>query len=67
MASLPLTIKSGIKTTKIKVEMDKNKFERLMASFGFFSQEFIESLDISEKDYLSGRVRKINSLKSLNA
>jgi len=62
MGSLALTIKSG---QKIVIEMDANKFEKLAASFGFFGQGFIKSLNRAEKDCRLKRTKKINSLKEL--
>lgn len=66
MSSLTLTIQPRVKQQKVLIEMDATKFERLAAQFGFFSQEFLDSLDQAEKDYRNGRIRKINSLKSLS-
>ena len=66
MDSLTITIKPKINhSRKILVEMDANKFERLAANLGFFSPEFLKSLNQSEKDYEAGRVKKIKSLKEL--
>lgn len=66
MASLTVTIKPRINhSQKILVEMDAEKFERLAANLGFFSSEFINSLNQAEKDYKAGRVKKIKSLKEL--
>jgi len=45
--------------------MDVEKFERLAADLGFFSPEFLKSLDRAEKDYRAGRFKKIKSLKEL--
>ena len=45
--------------------MDAEKLERFAADFGFFSQEFLKSLDRAEKDYKKGRVQKIKNLKQL--
>ncbi|MBI4087234.1 MAG: hypothetical protein HY434_00165 [Candidatus Liptonbacteria bacterium] len=45
--------------------MDANKLERLVASFGFLSRDFVESLNRAEKDYASGRYRKVKSLQDL--
>ena len=42
--------------------MDTKKFEKLAAAFGFFNSEFLKSLDRAEKDYNSGKIRKIKSL-----
>ena len=66
MESLTINIKSSRSLEqKVLIEMDVKKFERLAANLGFFSSEFLESLSQAEKDYKSGRVRKIKSLKEL--
>ena len=53
------------KPQKMVIEMDANKFEKLAASFGFFSDDFSKSITKSEKEYKSGKFRKIKSLSSL--
>jgi len=66
MASLTLTIGSQVKNPKkILVEMDFEKFERLAANLGFFNQDFLKSVDLAEKDYKNGRIKKIRSLGEL--
>jgi len=66
MASLTITIKPRTnQAKKILVEMDVEKFERLATDLGFFSPEFLKSLDRAEKDYRAGRFKKIKSLKEL--
>ena len=66
MASLTITIKPRTnQAKKILVEMDVEKFERLAADLGFFSPEFLKSLDRAEKDYKASRFKKIKSLKEL--
>jgi len=66
MSSLTITIKPKINNTrKVLVEMDAEKLERFAADFGFFSQEFLKSLERAEKDYKKGRVQKIKNLKQL--
>ena len=47
------------------IEMDADRFEKLAADFGFFSKDFLQSLEQAEKDVKAGRVRKIQSLKDL--
>ena len=47
------------------VEMDADQFEKLAANFGFFSKEFLRSLERAEKDVKAGRIRKVQSLKQL--
>ena len=66
MASLTITIKPRLNhPRKIFVEMDADRFERLAANLGFFSKEFLKSLDRAEKDYNAGRFRTLKSLKEL--
>ena len=66
MTSLTITIKPRINhPRKILVEMDVEKFERLAASLGLFNPEFLKSLERAEKDYKTGRVKKIKALKEL--
>ena len=65
MSSLNLTIRPQTDTRKIMVELDADKLEKLAASLGFFSSNFLKSLNRSEKDYKLGRIRKIKSLKDL--
>ncbi len=63
MASLELTIKK--RNHRVLIEMDADRFEKLAADFGFFSKDFLRSLEQAEKDVKAGRVRKIQSLKDL--
>lgn len=65
MASLAIKVNTRPKQHKVLIELDAIKFEKLAAGFGFFSDEFINSIDKAETDYKAGRFRKINSLKSL--
>ena len=66
MASLSISIISKNNGKKILVEMDADRFEKLAASLGFFSDEFLKSLKKAEKDHKAGRIKKIKSLKELN-
>jgi hypothetical protein len=45
--------------------MDAARFEKLAADFGFFSKDFLRSLERAEKDVKAGRVRRIKSLREL--
>lgn len=66
MNTLTITASPLIKERgKILVELDFDKFERLVANFGFFSKPFLDSLDRAEDDYRNGRISKIKSLKDL--
>lgn len=48
------------------ITMDAVRFERLAATFGFFSTEFLKSLDRAERNIKLGRVREISSLRELH-
>ncbi len=63
MALLTVTIRPH--SRKVRVEMDAGQFERLAASFGLFNPEFLESLKRAEKDYRTGKTKKITSLSSI--
>jgi len=65
--NLTLTIKPKIAggRKKFVVEMDADKLERMAAAFGMFNPEFLKSVARAERDYASGRVRKIRSLREL--
>jgi len=66
MASLTITIKPQLnRSKKILIEMDADKFEKLASDLGFFSSEFLESLERAEKDYKKGKIKKIKSFKEL--
>lgn len=66
MLSLNLTIKPIVNhSRKILVELNADKFERLAADLGFFSSDFLKSLDQAERVYKAGRTTKIKSLKEL--
>ena len=45
------------------VEMDADRFEKLAADFGLFSEDFLNSLGRAERDVKAGRLTKIKSLK----
>lgn len=66
MAIMNITIKSNLdRSRKILVEIDADKFERLAADLGLFSSGFLKSLERSDKDYKTGRIKKIKSLKEI--
>jgi len=66
MVSLNITIKnSKNRSHKAVVEFDIEQFEKLAGIFGLFNPEFLKDLEESEKDYKSGRVKKLRSLKDL--
>jgi len=51
----------------MRIEVDADKFERLAALFGLFNKDFLKSLDQAEKDFDSGDVETISSLKDLSS
>ncbi len=63
MAGLPMTFSKT--RSKITVELDRNRLERLAGDLGFFSTEFLASLDRAEEDIRAGRTRTVNSLRTL--
>ena len=63
-ATLPLTI-SKQRHDKVNIEVDRNRLERVVASLGLFTKDFIASLDRAEEDVQHGRVRAVRSLRSL--
>ena len=46
-------------------EFDMDRFERIAAALGMFSDEFLASMDRAEKDIKAGRVHKLKSLADL--
>lgn len=65
MASLEIRVKTK-NSDKLLIELDAGKFEKLLADFGYFSDDFIESVEKAEADYRKGRYKKIKSLKDLS-
>ena len=65
MNSLNIKIKPAHFKRKLLLELDADKFESLAARFGFFNPDFISSVEKSEKDYLTGKIREITSLTEL--
>ena len=64
MASIQLNLKSS-NDSKLLIELDANKFERLLADFGYFNDDFLKSVDQAEKEVKSGKTKKLRSLKSV--
>ncbi len=60
-----IQIKNDSKTRKMVIEMNADKFEKMAANFGFFSNDFYKSVEKAEKDYKTGKTRKIKSLSFL--
>ena len=65
MATITILDKPTAK--KIRIEVDADGLEKLAAGLGFFSPDFIKSLERAEKDYRAGRVRKVRSLRQLRS
>ena len=57
---------SNIEKSKVvSISFDADRFERIAANFGMFSDDFIKSIDRSEMDIRAGRLTKIDSLREL--
>ena len=67
MKTLPITVtkKTTARKATFTVEFDADRFERIAAALGMFSDDFLATLDRAEKDIKAGRVRKLSSLKDL--
>lgn len=61
-----MTFRTKDDDEKIIVEIDKNQLEKLMGTLGWFSQDFLESIDRAEKDIEAGRIRKIDAFEELD-
>jgi hypothetical protein len=67
MKTVPITITKNKKANKttFTVEFDADRFERVAAALGMFSDEFLDAIDQSEKEIRAGKTRKISSLREL--
>lgn len=65
MKQFTINIKPNTKNKKIVIEIDADKFEKLAGDFGFFNPDFLKSLNRAEKDYKTGRIKKVSSLREL--
>lgn len=64
MNILTLTIRPSIKQErKVRVELDAEQFERLAAGLGFFTSQFVASVDRAEKEIAEDKTRRLRSLK----
>ncbi len=63
MKTLPITIEKKAKT--YHVSFDADRFERVAAALGMFSNEFLASIARSERDIKAGKIHKLRSLKDL--
>ncbi|GIW67086.1 MAG: hypothetical protein KatS3mg095_0984 [Candidatus Parcubacteria bacterium] len=57
------TLDIKINKNKIKIVIDRNKWERLMDALGLYNEDFIKSVKRGWRDYRRGRVYKIKDLK----
>lgn len=68
MNMLTLTMSPLIKRArKVRVEFDAERFERLAAGLGFFSSQFVASVDRAEKEIAEGKTKRLRSLKDLRS
>lgn len=65
MASLPITLTKK-KTSKLIIEIDRDRLERVAASLGLFRQGFLQSIKNAEDDIHQGKMQKIKSLRDLS-
>ncbi|MEK7541599.1 MAG: hypothetical protein AAB533_01995 [Patescibacteria group bacterium] len=66
MNVLTLTIRPPVKRERrVRVELDAERFERLAADLGFFTPQFIASIDRAEKEIAEGKTKRLRSLKDL--
>ncbi len=67
MKTLPVTITKKVKANKstFTVEFNADRFERIAAALGMFSDEFLASMDQAEKEVKAGKTKKLSSLKDL--
>jgi len=64
MASLSISIISKSNGKKILAEMDADRLEKLAASLGFFSDDFLKSLKKAKKIIKQAGLRKLSLSKS---
>ena len=66
MNALTLTIRPSTKQKeKFRVELDAERFERLAAGLGFFSDGFMASIDRAEREIAEKKAKRLRSLKYL--
>ncbi len=66
MATLNVTIRPRqIRSRKLIVELDADRFERLAAGLGLFSREFLASIERAEREITLGKARRLHSLRNL--
>ncbi len=67
MNKLKLTISPPSKIGDVSIKLNAESFERLAAHFGFFNPDFLKSLRAAERDYWNKKIRKVQSLKEIEA
>lgn len=67
MTSLPITIRrSRTRSTRsVKLEFNAKTFEELARLLGYYSPEFLQSLERAERDIKKGRVYPASSIHEL--
>jgi hypothetical protein len=60
-----ITIERKPNSKRVTVEIDAERLERLAASLGLFSPDFLKSLSRSEKDIALGKTKRLRSLREL--
>lgn len=60
-----LTILPQPTAQKIRIEVDKEQWERISASLGFFNKEFLESLERADREVAQGKAKRLRSLRDL--
>jgi len=63
MATITLATKP--KSKRIIVEIDADRLERLAASLGLLSQNFLDSISRSEEQLASAKTTRLRSLREL--
>jgi len=62
--SMPVTVIKSVAKT-ITLQFSKDKLEKLCNALGLYQENFLKSLDHSEKDHKAGRVYEVKNLMDL--
>lgn len=65
ISALNISIHRSAKGKRVRVEFDRDRFERLAAGLGFFCPEFLKSIERAEREVSAGRARQLRSLRDL--
>jgi len=60
-----ITVEKKPRSRRIIVEIDADKLERLAASLGLLSPDFLDSISRSEEEIAAGKVKPLRSLHEL--